>query len=98
MLDGYVVPFGKDGDPLPDLKMTQEVSGTCDRAGEAGPYPLSLPDGYPERCWWRGSGSQSCFKRPGRLEIGDVVFCPEAFWHEAYDPMQFVKVKVAAFT
>jgi hypothetical protein len=99
MLEGYVIPYGKDGEPLADLKLT-EAEGTCYGTGEPDGYPLAYPDGYPAQCWWHGpprGGSKDCFKRPGRLAIGDIVLCPQAFWHQAYDPMRFVKVKVTMF-
>jgi hypothetical protein len=96
MLDGYVIPYGKDGEPLADLKVT-EVAGTCYGTGEPDRYPLALPDQYPARCWWHGSGSDDCFKRPGRLAIGDVVLCPESAWKDVYEPMHFFKVKVVEF-
>jgi hypothetical protein len=94
MLDGYVIPYGKDGQPLPDLTFT-EISGTCSGTGAPDRYPLSYPDRYPARCWWDGSGSEHCFKQPGRLELGDVVLCPDAPWEKAYDPMGFFRVKVS---
>jgi hypothetical protein len=96
MLDGYVIPYGKDGKPLADLKLTA-ASGTCDQwLSKPDGYPKEHPDGFPERCWWGDdSGSYHCFKQPGRLEIGDTVLCPEAFWHEPYDPLRFVEVKLA---
>jgi len=94
MLDGYVIPYGKDGEPLPNLTFT-ERSGTCSGTGEPDRYPLSYPDRYPARCWWDGSGSEHCFKPPGPLELGDVVLCPDAAWEKAYDPMRFLRVKVS---
>jgi hypothetical protein len=37
-----------------------------------------------------------CFKRPGRLAVGDIVLCPSrSARDEAYDPMHFEKVEVA---
>jgi hypothetical protein len=96
MLDGFVVPYGKDGEPLEDLKLT-EVKGTCYGTGEPDRYPLALPDGYPARCWGHGSGNDHCFKRPGRLALGDTVLCPMAVWDDVYDPMRFFKVKVVKF-
>jgi WD40-like Beta Propeller Repeat len=93
MLDGYVIPYGKDGELLADLKLT-ETSGTCYGTGEPDRYPLSYPDRYPARCWWDGSGSEHCFKQPGRLADGDIVLCPQSVWDEVYDPMHFFKVKV----
>jgi hypothetical protein len=94
MLDGYVIPYGKDDEPLVDLKLT-ETTGTCPGTGEPDRYPLAYPDRYPVRCGWHGSGSNDCFKQPGRLEVGHIVLCPESGWYEAYDPMRFVKVTVA---
>ena len=95
MLDGYVIPYGKDGEPLPDLKLT-EGDGTCYATG-GDEYPLAYPDQYSVKCWWPDSGSDNCFKRPGRLAIGDIVMCPHILWHEANDPMRFVKVRVTKF-
>jgi hypothetical protein len=94
MLDGYVIPYGKNGEPLADLKLT-EVAGTCER-GTGNPVddPPSYPDRYPERCWWKSLGSYDCFKQPGRVELGDVVLCPDAYWEKAYDPLHFFRVTV----
>jgi WD40-like Beta Propeller Repeat len=96
LLDGYVVPFGKDGEPLPDLKLT-ETTGTCERPGDLYGHPLGYPDRYPLRCSWEGSGSDNCFKQTRRLEIGDGVLCPDSRSEEAYDPMRFFRVKVSGF-
>lgn len=89
MLDGCVVPFGKDGEPLANLELT-ETAGVCYGTGPPDGYPVAYPDGYPAYCWWGVSGSENCFMHPGRLAVGDIVLCPQ----EADDPMRFIKVKV----
>jgi hypothetical protein len=94
MLDGHVIPFTQDGEPLADLKLT-ETEGGCSSGGMPAGYPRAYPDGYPVRCGWGGSGMHiECFKRPGPLAMGDVVLCPDAPWKKAYDPMRFIAVKV----
>jgi hypothetical protein len=84
MLDGYVVPYGKDGEPLAGLKLT-EATWTCRAWGDSEDDPLVYCSTYDE-----------CFKPPGRLEVGDVMLCPprDWSWQEGYDPMRFVKVEV----
>jgi hypothetical protein len=94
MLDGYVIPYSKDGLPLPDLKLT-EVTGTC--AGGTGMpgYPLVYTDRYPVRCSWHPSEfTDSCFSPRRTVEAGDTVFCPDAQWKQPFDHMSFFAVKV----
>jgi hypothetical protein len=82
MLDGYVIPYGKDGEPLAGLKLT-ETALSCDVPGHSDDDPVVY-------CFVHAV----CFKRPGRLEVGDVVLCPD--WSsKAFDPMRFVSVKVS---
>jgi hypothetical protein len=83
LLDGYVVPFGQDGEPLPELRYTRSVSGSCDDEER----------GYPVRCFWGHFLHNSCFKQPGRLEVGDIALCPD-YWRSP-DPMNFLKVQIS---
>jgi hypothetical protein len=83
MLDGEVIPYGKDGEPLAGLKLA-ETDWTCDAWGGSDD-PVVYCSVYDE-----------CFKRPGRLAVGDIVLCPSrSARDEAYDPMHFEKVEVA---
>jgi WD40-like Beta Propeller Repeat len=90
MLNGYVLPFGPDGRPRPGLSFTGTVHGTCGKGGEG--Y-VRHPDSV--RCGWpHGSmeyGNNSCFKPPGKVAAGDVVFCPESAGSTA-----FIRVKLTA--
>jgi hypothetical protein len=70
MLNGYVLPFGDDGQPQPGLTFSETVSGTC----FAGGY-VDHPDSV--RCGWGDYIHNSCFKAPGPMHVGDVVLCPE---------------------
>jgi hypothetical protein len=94
LLDGYVIPYGKDGEPLPDLKLTA-VDGTCEFAPDPDGYPLAYPDRYPHHCFWQGYEGFSCFRHERELAVGDILLCPDATWREPYDPMGFFEVKVS---
>jgi hypothetical protein len=94
LLDGYVIPYGKDGAPLPDLKLTDKT-GTCYRSAELDGYPLAYPDRYGAgRCYWPGHASDDCFKQLGPVTVGDTLLCPASVWDEAYDPLRFVRLTV----
>ena len=93
LLDGWVIPYGKDGEPLPDLKLTK-VAGTCEVGAMPG-YPLAYPGRYSVRCFWGESeGSENCFVPRATVAAGDTVFCPDAWWERRYDPMSFFAVEV----
>ena len=83
LLDGYVVPFGKDGAPLAELHNTRTVSGSCDDEERR----------YPVRCFWGHFLHNSCFKQPGRLQVGDFALCPD-YWRSA-DPMSYLRVLIS---
>lgn len=74
LLNGYVLPFNRDGKPRRGLSFTKTVTGTCVGRGD-----IRHPDSL--RCAWSGRKftyiHNSCFKAPGRLRVGDVVLCPE---------------------
>jgi hypothetical protein len=94
LLDGYVIPYGKDDLPLPDLKLTA-VTGTCEVGTGMPGYPRAYPDRYPIRCSWHPAEfTDSCFSPQETVEAGDTVFCPDAPWVQRYDPMSFFAVKV----
>jgi hypothetical protein len=94
MLDGWVMPYGKDRRPLPDLKLTK-VAGTCEGGTGMPGHPFAYPDRYGVQCYWRdGEGRESCFTPEASVAAGDTVFCPTALWEEPYDPLSFFAVKV----
>jgi hypothetical protein len=95
MLNGYVIPYGKDGQPLTDLRI-RDRAGKCEAATGMPGYPLGYPDRYPVRCYWPGSDEESedCFSPQRTVEAGDTVFCPGSIWEPHYDPMSFVAVEV----
>jgi hypothetical protein len=93
LLDGFVVPFDENWEPIAALKL-ENVSGTCPWV--EGSSKDLVDDRYALRCWWDGSGGDNCFKRPGELKVGDFVLCPD-FWYGArYDPMSFTRVEVTS--
>ena len=73
-LNGYVLPFGSNGQPRAGLTFTKTVRGTCSGGG----YVLHANS---VRCVWQESHfswlDNECFKPPGRVAIGDIVLCPE---------------------
>lgn len=75
ILDGYILPFGSDGQPRAGLTFAKTVAGACSKGG----FVLNYPDSV--RCTWRaGTFSylhNECFKPPSRAAIGDIVLCPE---------------------
>lgn len=89
IFDGYVVPFGTDGQPLPGLNVTETVTGECFEDD------LAAPDlGYPVRCFWGHSLHNECFKPPGSLEVEGFALCPD-YWRSP-NPMSFFKVLISA--
>ena len=92
LLEGFVVPFTKDGEALPSLKLT-DVTGTCSWLPD--PLDPHAAEGYPVRCGWGDYGNNDCFKRPGALKAGDIVLCPNYWYRKRSDPLSFFKVTVA---
>ena len=94
LLDGWVLPYGEDGEPLAGLKLTTVV-GYCEVETAVPGYPLDYPDRYPLQCYWNDSdGRADCFTPRAGVAIADTVLCPAATWDQAYDPMAFFAVKV----
>lgn len=92
LLDGFVVPYAKDGEPLSALKLS-DVTGSCSWFEELSDH---LPEDYPMRCWWGDSGNDHCFKPPGQLKVGDFALCPDYWYKKRYDPLGYVRVKIAS--
>jgi len=93
LLDGFVGPYDKKGERLRALKV-RDVRGGCEWFEEMSKDRVA--DEYPLRCGWGDSGSDSCFKRPGELSVGDFVLCPDYWYDRRYDPLSFVRVEVTS--
>jgi hypothetical protein len=91
LLDGFVLPFDKNWEPLPTLRL-KEVDAACPWSKE---WSKDLAyDIYALECGWDGWGRDHCFKRPGELKVGDFVLCSEYVYNGRYDPLSFTRVKV----
>jgi hypothetical protein len=87
LLNGYVLPFTRDGRPRRGLTLTKTVTGTCNGRGDIR-HPDSVRCGWSERKF--SYIDNSCFKAPGRLRVGDFVLCPEGA-----GSTHFIRVKLS---